>query len=75
MLNFEPRTALFVPENDPLIYYRAVAEFAFKCGAAVYFEINPLLSTQTCEMVSKVGFKEVKIREDISKKARFIWGK
>ena len=75
VLNFEPHTALFVPENDPLIYYRAVAEFAFISGAAVYFEINPLLSTQTCEMVSKVGFKEVKIREDISKKARFIWGK
>ena len=75
VLNFEPHTALFVPENDPLIYYRAVAEFAFISGAAVYFEINPLLSTQTCEMVSKIGFKEVKIREDISKKARFIWGK
>ena len=75
VLNFEPHTALFVPENDPLIYYRAVAEFAFISGAAVYFEINPLLSTQTCEMVSKIGFKEIKIREDISKKARFIWGK
>lgn len=75
VLNFEPHTALFVPENDPLIYYRAVAEFAFISGAVVYFEINPLLSTQTCEMVSKIGFKEIKIREDISKKARFIWGK
>ena len=75
VLTYEPHLALFAPEEDPLIYYRAVAKFAHKCSAAVYFEINPLLSTQTCEMVSKVGFKEVKIREDISKKARFIWGK
>ena len=75
VLNFEPHMALFVPENDPLIYYRAVAEFAFKCDSAVYFEINPLLSTQTCEMLMEIGFQEIEIKKDISKKPRMIWAK
>ena len=64
-----------VPENDPLIYYSAVAEYAFKCDSAVYFEINPLLSTQTCEMLMEIGFQEIEIKKDISKKPRMIWAK
>lgn len=75
VLTYEPHIALFAPENDPLIYYRAVAKFAQKCGAAVYFEINPLLFSQTCEMLSEIGFSKVKIKEDISKKPRMIWAK
>ena len=75
VLCYEPHMALFVPENDPLIYYRAVAEYAFKCDSAVYFEINPLLSTQTCEMLMEIGFSEIEIKKDISKKPRMIWAK
>ncbi len=75
VLNYEPHSALFVPENDPLIYYRAVAEFACKCDAAVYFEINPLLRSQTCDMLLEIGFSEIEIKNDISKKPRMIWAK
>ena len=75
VLNFEPHIALFAPEDDPLVYYRAVAEFACKCSAAVYFEINPLLSTQTCDMLLDLGFSEIEIKKDISKKPRMIWAK
>lgn len=75
VLNFEPHMALFAPEEDPLVYYRAVAEFAFKCSAAVYFEINPLLSSQTCDMLLDLGFSEIEIKKDISKKPRMIWAK
>lgn len=75
VLNFEPHIALFAPEEDPLVYYRAVAKFAFKCSAAVYFEINPLLSTQTCDMLLDLGFSEIEIKKDISKKPRMIWAK
>ena len=75
VLNFEPHIALFVPENDPLIYYRAVAQFAYDCSAAVYFEINPLLSSQTCDMLLEIGFSEIQINKDISKKPRMIWAK
>lgn len=75
VLSYEPHMALFVPEEDPLIYYRAVAEFAFKCDSSVYFEINPLLSTQTCEMLMEIGFQEIEIKKDISKKPRMIWAK
>ena len=75
VLSHEPHMALFVPEEDPLIYYRAVAEFAFKCDSSVYFEINPLLSTQTCEMLMEIGFQEIEIKKDISKKPRMIWAK
>jgi release factor glutamine methyltransferase len=75
VLTYEPHMALFVPENDPLIYYKAVARFAKKCGACVYFEINPLLSSQTYEMLLEIGFQEIKIKKDISKKPRMIWAK
>lgn len=75
VLTFEPHMALFAPEEDPLVYYRAVAEFAFKCSAAVYFEINPLLSNQTCDMLMEIGFSEIEIKKDISKKPRMIWAK
>ena len=75
VLTYEPHMALFAPENDPLIYYRAVAEFAYKCSAAVYFEINPLLSSQTCDMLLEIGFSEIQIKKDISKKPRMIWAK
>lgn len=75
VLNFEPHMALFAPQEDPLLYYRAVAEFAYKCSAAVYFEINPLFSTQTCDMLLDLGFSEIEIKKDISKKPRMIWAK
>lgn len=75
VLNYEPHMALFAPEDDPLIYYRAVAEFAKKCESTLYFEINPLLSSQTCDMLIGVGFTEIEIKEDISKKPRMIRAK
>jgi release factor glutamine methyltransferase len=75
VLNFEPHLALFAPQDDPLIYYRTVAEFAYKCSSAVYFEINPLLSSQTCDMLLEIGFSEIQIKKDISKKPRMIWAK
>ena len=75
VLNYEPHMALFAPEDDPLIYYRAVAEFAKKCESTLYFEINPLLSSQTCDMLLEIGFKEIEIKEDISKKPRMIRAK
>lgn len=75
VLNYEPHMALFAPEDDPLIYYRAVAKFAKKCESTLYFEINPLLSSQTYDMLIGIGFKEIEIKEDISKKPRMIRAK
>lgn len=75
VLNYEPHMALFAPEDDPLIYYRSVAEFAKKCESTLYFEINPLLSSQTYDMLIGIGFKEIEIKEDISKKPRMIRAK
>ena len=75
VLTFEPQMALFAPQEDPLIYYRAVANFAYECSSAVYFEINPLLSSQTCDMLLEIGFSEIQINKDISKKPRMIWAK
>ena len=75
VLTFEPHLALFAPQDDPLIYYRAVANFAYECSSAVYFEINPLLLSQTCDMLLEIGFSEIQINKDISKKPRMIWAK
>jgi release factor glutamine methyltransferase len=75
VLNYEPETALFVSDNDPLKFYRAIANFAkislFKNGR-LFFEINESQSTEMVELLSGVGFKNIEIREDINGKSRMV---
>jgi release factor glutamine methyltransferase len=78
--DFEPHTALFVPENDPLLFYNAIADFAIKHLAAdglLFFEINESYGKETIELLSGKLFKNIELRKDMSDRDRMIkavWG-
>lgn len=75
VLNHEPHLALFVPDNDPLQFYRPIARFAaanLAPGGALYFEINPLYCAETAGMLNEIGFADVQPVKDIHGKQRFI---
>lgn len=73
--DFEPHTALFVPKDDPLIFYRAIANFAsthLEKGGLLFFEINESYGEQTVELLSDKQFKNIELRKDMSGKLRMI---
>jgi release factor glutamine methyltransferase len=73
--DFEPHTALFVPEDDPLIFYKAIADFAIANlakGGLLFFEINESLGKETVELLESKGFKDVELRKDMSERDRMI---
>lgn len=75
VLEHEPHTALFVPDTDPLLFYRAIAEFgreALVTGGMLYFEINPLESEAMKAMLSDAGYHNIEIRKDIFGNQRMI---
>jgi len=75
VLDFEPHSALFVPDSDPLRFYRAIAEFgnrALNKGGRLYFEINPLEAEALKEMLSDAGYHDIELRKDIFGKLRMI---
>ena len=75
VLDYDPHTALFVSDDDPLVFYRAIAEFALENLApngALYFEINQYLGRETCDLLIGLGYKNVELREDINGNARMI---
>ena len=75
VLDYEPAGALFVPDHDPLLFYRQIAEVAFGRLApegVVYVEINALLGQETVALFKEKGFSDVQIVCDISQKERFI---
>lgn len=74
VLEHEPALALFVPDNDPLLFYRAIARYAAKAlrpGGTLYFEINPLYVNEMKQMLSEEGFSHTEIRNDQFGKQRF----
>ena len=73
--DFEPHNALFVPENDPLIFYKAIAGFAAKNLAQsglLFFEINEGYGNQVIELLAHKGFKNIELRKDMSGRDRMI---
>ena len=78
VLEHEPSLALFVPDEDPLKFYRAIAEYAssaLKSGGALYFEINPIYEKETREMLLKLDFKNIETKEDAFGKKRMMRAK
>ena len=78
VLEHEPSLALFVPDEDPLKFYRAIAEYAssaLKSGGALYFEINPIYEKETREMLLKLDFKDIETKEDTFGKKRMMRAK
>jgi len=75
VLNHEPHLALFVPNEDPLIFYKKIAGFALESlseNGQLYFEINQYLGTETVEMLLEKGFKNVQLKKDIFGNDRMI---
>jgi release factor glutamine methyltransferase len=74
VLEHEPELALFVPDDDPLLFYRAIAHYAVKAlnqSGELYFEINPLYVNEMKQMLSDEGFSHIEIRNDQFGKQRF----
>lgn len=74
VLDYEPAKALFVPDDDPLRFYRAVAGYAVKAlkpSGRLYFEINPLYVSQLRTMLGGAGFDDVTITRDYKGNYRF----
>lgn len=75
VLDYEPHSALFVPDDNPLIYYSRIATIAsdsLKKGGKLYFEINPRHACDLKSYLTHEGFENVSIVEDINGKERFI---
>lgn len=78
VLEHEPHLALFVPNDDPLLFYRAITHFAkeaLKPNGLLYFELNPLYACETEAMVRELGFSETEIKLDMFGKQRFLKAK
>lgn len=76
VLDFEPHEALFVRDDDPLIFYKRIADIAKKYltpGGKLYFETNPLTVNNLKEILIKDGFEEIEILRDSYGKFRFLY--
>ena len=74
VLDYEPATALFVPDNDPLRFYRAIAAYAAAAlvkGGGLYFEINSNFGPLMKEMLENEGFTDVEISRDFRGNIRY----
>ena len=75
---WEPHTALFVPDDDALRFYRAIAEIgmtgALLPGGHIYVEINQALGKETLELFQSYGYKDVTLRKDIYGNDRMVKG-
>lgn len=77
VLEHEPHTALFVPDADPLLFYRAITRLAVQTlnkGGRLYFEINPIYADDTCRMMQAEGMSAVELRSDMYGKQRMAKG-
>lgn len=75
VLEYEPHLALFVEDNDALLFYRKIAELAkknLKENGKLYFEINQYLGKETVELLENLGFKNIELKKDIYGNNRMI---
>lgn len=70
VLEFEPSTALFVPDHDPLLFYRRIAQL--QTAGMVAFEINERFGQETCDMLQAEGFTDIELIQDICGKDRIV---
>ena len=75
VLNWEPHNALFVSDNDPLIFYRKILEFAkthLKENGEVWFEINEYLGKEMTDLCTEMGFSQIETLNDFRGKERIL---
>ena len=69
VLNYEPPLALFVSDDDPLLYYRDILEFSrnhLNSSGRIYFEINQRFGREIIDLLQSYGFENVEVRKDLS---------
>jgi release factor glutamine methyltransferase len=72
---FEPHTALFVPDQNPLVFYRGIAAFGIihlKHGGLLYVEIHEDLAARTGDLMKEYGFSGISVRRDLNGKERML---
>lgn len=75
VLDWEPELALFVPDTDPLRFYRRIAQKGLDWlteGGALYFEINRAYGAETVRMLEACGYRDIALRKDLSGNDRMI---
>ncbi len=75
VLDYEPHLALFVEDNDALLFYRKIAELAkesLQPNGLLFFEINQYLGKETVELLENLGFKNIELRKDLKGNYRMI---
>jgi release factor glutamine methyltransferase len=75
VIDYEPHIALFVHDDDPLIFYREIADLAInqlKPGGRLYFEINERFGIEITDLLTLKGFKNIILKKDINGKERMI---
>ena len=70
VLDYEPHTALFVPDRDPLLFYRRIAEL--RLAPNLYFELNETYATQTADMLQSIGYHDIILKDDSYGKPRIL---
>lgn len=75
VVDHEPQGALFVPDDDPLLFYRTIAKKAWtrlSHGGRIYFEINPLCASRLVALMFDIGYIDVEIIRDYRGEQRFL---
>lgn len=75
VLNFEPHLALFVPDEDPLLFYRAIGNWGqqlLKTGGKLYLEIYENLADELVQLLQSLDYTQVKVHEDLNGKNRMV---
>lgn len=78
VLDFEPQLALFVPNDDPLIFYQRISELGkqlLKPGGKLYFEINEKYGNDVASLMKDLGYSEVRVLKDLNEKDRMVVGR
>jgi len=78
VLDYEPQLALFAPEDDPIIFYERIGDYAWQSlnsGGLLFFELNPLTAEAVGDYLRQLGFSEIEIQEDQYGKQRFLKAK
>jgi release factor glutamine methyltransferase len=75
VLDNEPHSALFVPDSDPLLYYRKIADLAqghLNKGGSIYFEINRAFGSDVAQLLRDRAYVDVEIKKDFNGNDRML---
>ena len=72
VLQHEPHNALFVPDSDPLLFYRRIAQM--RAAKNLFFEINEAYGKEVCDMLKQLGYQHITLKCDIYDKERMVYG-